>query len=254
MKTLGASIALRNGEIFDFPWRECIKSVLPICQEVVVAESDSTDDTLAELQAMAAEEPKIKIVHYPFRDPKGDGMWVMDWTNFARERLSTDYNLQMDADELLGESAYDKILARIHDKPVTLCCRRWNFYRDARHVIPFGHCCGSEVLRVAPKIHWLPADVPLPQGQDAMNLHVDALDVEIFHYNWLRKREAFFLKERGIQTAFFAQNDPRLDRAEANTGNWMEETGYGEWDTNLMEFKGEHPAIIQNWLRQRGWL
>lgn len=254
MKTLGCSIALRNGNVFDYPWKECIQSVLPFVQEVVVAESDSTDDTLQDLQALAEREPKVKIWHYPWPNPKGDGRCVMTWTNFARERLSTDYNLQMDIDEILPPEHGPKIVDRIQGSPVTLCIRRLNFYRDAQHLIPDNNCCGHAVLRVSPKTHWLPADTPDPQGQDAMNLHTDAMDIEIFHYNWLRKREAFFLKERGIQTAFFNDNDPKLVTQEAIPGNWMAPGGNWDWENRLVKFNGQHPAIMHQWLKDRGWM
>jgi len=248
MKTLGCSIALWNGVKHDFCFEECIRSVLPICQEVVVALIPSSDGTLERL--LAIEDPKIKIVEYDSDIPKADGLWVMNWTNFARERLATDYNLQMDADEVLHEDSYQKILDRIQGKEVSLLCQRWNFWNDPWHMIPFGHCCGHEVLRVAPTRMWLPADVPLPQGQDAMNLQIDARDVHIFHYGFLRHPEAFFEKERILQTAFTGGYDPKLDPASKEGKAW---TNVITHPAPVEQFHGRHPEIARKWLIERGY-
>lgn len=255
MKTLGASIAIWNGHEHDFCFEACIESVLPICEHVVVAYIASEDGTVETLRDMARAEPKIQLVEYHKKEiPKADGLWVMDWTNFARERLSTDYNLQIDADEILHESAREKILERIQGPEVTLRCRRWNFWRDTRHLIPEGVCLGAEVLRVAPKRHWLPADVPIAQGQDAMNLDTAALDVEIFHYGFLRKPEAFFKKEKALQTAFTGGYDPKLEPAQKYDGNWMDMPGFAEWQDRLVEFNGVHPKYARQWLIERGYI
>lgn len=251
MKTLGASIAVRNGVEFDFCFEECIRSVLPVCDEVLVSDSDSTDQTRERLNALARDHSKIRLINYPHTNPNGDGMWVMTWTNWIRERLTTDYNFQIDADEVLHESAYDKIRERIQGKEVTLRLRRWNFWQDAQHVLPFGRVCAQEVLRISPKRHWLPADIPLAQGQDAMNLDTEALDIELHHYGFLRRPEAFFKKERFLQTAFTGGFDPKLEALSKKPDvKWMEE--HPEYYP-LQDFTGTHPTIAHRWLRNRGY-
>ena len=248
MKTLGCSIALWNGNKHDFCWRECIQSVLPICEQVVVAVIPGDDGTQEALVEM--NEPKLKVVEYESKIPKADGLWVMNWTNFAREHLTTDYNLQMDADEVLHQDSHEKLLSKLQGPEVSLLCQRWNFWNDPWHMIPFGHCCAHEVLRVAPTRCWLPADVPLPQGQEAMNLQVDAREIHIFHYGFLRKHEAFFQKERILQTAFTGGYDPLLDPAEKEGRAW---TNVIQHPAPLEKFFGTHPKYAHEWLIERGY-
>ena len=59
MKVTGFSF-IRNGVKFDFPIVEAIKSILPICDEFVVAVGKSEDDTLGLIQSIGS--PKIKII------------------------------------------------------------------------------------------------------------------------------------------------------------------------------------------------
>lgn len=253
MKTLGASIPLRNGDDLDFCWRQTIQSVLPICQEVVIAESDSTDGTREVLDEWARLEPKIKICHYPWKDPVGDRDFIHNWINYAREHLHTDYNLQMDADEILDDRAHGEIINRIQGPEVALTMRRWNFWIDHRHTIPFGKCLASEVIRVAPQRLWLPSDSPHPNGVEAMRVAKWHLDLQIFHYGFIRRRAAFFRKERGLQKALIGNYDPRLVRAEQRDDNWMDNPDIAEWRDQVQPYDGPHPKVIHNWLRERGY-
>lgn len=250
--TIGGTIIIRNGNVFDFPWVECILSMLPVCDQVVVSEGESSDSTRTDLEALAKQHPKIKIVDYPHATPNADPLWVMNWTNFAREHLDTEYHLQIDADEIMEEGARDKIMAKLGGRPVSLRIRRYNFWRDAQHLIPEGECCASEVIRVAPQYLWIPADIPVPQGQACMDIEQPALNIACYHYGFLRKPEAFFKKERFLQTAFTGGWDPKLEKAEAEGGNLSSE-GVVPWADRLQEFKGKHPSVIHRWLIDRGY-
>ena len=55
MKVCGFTF-VRNGVKFDYPFEEAIRSILPICDEVIVAVGNSEDDTLARVKAI---DPKM---------------------------------------------------------------------------------------------------------------------------------------------------------------------------------------------------
>lgn len=262
MKTLGGNVCIRNGEEFDFCWELAVQSLLPVCDQVVLCDCDSTDGTSAKIAAWAKREPKIKAINYPWTDPHGDGMWVMDWTNWAREHLDTDYHFQLDADEVLHENAYGQVRLLMEEaeksEPFSVLCWRYNFWRDAWHLIPKNECCGHRVIRIAPTNVWLPADYPHPKGRAAMDMERDC-PLQIFHYGFLRRREAFFKKERALQQAFVNRFDPKLVRAETYAGNWMDMPGISSgddtspgWEIRVTEFTGTHPEIALQWLRDRG--
>ena len=59
MKVSGFTF-IRNGIKYDYPIVEAIKSILPICDEFVVAVGNSEDDTLKLIQNISDE--KIKII------------------------------------------------------------------------------------------------------------------------------------------------------------------------------------------------
>ncbi|HLG02047.1 MAG TPA: glycosyltransferase family 2 protein, partial [Bacteroidia bacterium] len=50
---------VRNAIKFDYPVVEAIRSILPLCDEMVVAVGDSEDNTLGLIESIG--NPKIKI-------------------------------------------------------------------------------------------------------------------------------------------------------------------------------------------------
>jgi hypothetical protein len=251
--TIGGNISVRNGDSLDYCWREAVASLLPVCDKVLICDCESTDGTKEAIEELAASNPKIMVGTYPWTDPKGDSSWWTGFLNFTREHLPTDYHIQLDADEILGDdcTTYALISEAAREGKVLLC-QRWNFWRDPQHLIPPGVCCSPDVIRVAPQNLWMPSDCPDPRGEEIMR-RAEPSRVQIFHYGFLRKREQFFLKAREVQRIWANGYDPRLEAAEKADGNWMQHEGVTGWENNLVPFEGRHPEIGRKWLLDRGY-
>lgn len=252
MATLGGNVVIRNGNSLDFCWREAIKSLLPVCDVVSVSDGESNDGTQEEIREWQKSEPKIVLNVYPWPEPKGDPDWFVKWLNYNREHVKADWQFQLDGDEVLHEKSYDEIRMFIEAGKGTGVVTRYNFWRDHKHLIPEGFCCGKRVIRLAPQRLWLASDGENAQGREAAGMG-QATGIEIFHYGFIRKRESFFQKERALQGYFFATYDPRLEAAEKVGGNWMEMEGVTGWEKNLDDYAGTHPAVALEWLKARGY-
>ena len=249
------------GEAFDFTWKEAVQSLLPICSEVVLSIGSGGDDNTEELAlAWAQREPKIKVVIYPWPNPVADIDWWVTWINQARQHLKTDFMFQLDADEVLAEWSYPEVREFIQsqsgelkpgNKQATGIVTRYNFWRDHRHLIPKGHCCGWRVIRLAPTGLWLGSDAPHPLAQEAM-ARSENTGIEIFHYGFLRRHEALFEKGRANGMYFFGNVDARVEASAKEGAKWMEGNPF-EWCNSLDDYKGEHPEIAKPWLVERGW-
>lgn len=249
--TLAGNVCIRNGFTLDYCFKEAIESLLPICDEVVCCDCDSTDGTREFLDQWKLREPKINICNFAWTDPKGDNMFWPTWLNYARQHAKSDWHIQLDADEILHEDSYEEVLHAVREKK-SLICKRYNFWRDAQHLIPLGKCCGYAVIRVGPQNLWMPSDYPDPRANELMSI-AEPSTVNIMHYGFLRQREAFFRKAREVQRIWVNSFDPRLAAAEAAGGNWMQHDGVTGWENDLLEFKGTHPAVIRPWLAERGY-
>ena len=66
MKVVGFTI-VRNAAMFDYPIKESLESLLPLCDEVYVGIGNSEDDTLSLVKSIGSE--KIKIIESVWDDP-----------------------------------------------------------------------------------------------------------------------------------------------------------------------------------------
>lgn len=253
MKTLGGIVCIRNGNALDYCWREAIKSLLPVCDTVTVCDGESTDGTQEEIRKWMRHEPKIVLCVYPWPDPVGVNNFWVDWLQYARAHTRTDYVLQLDADEILGDNSYNTVKEFTRrEGRFSVWCNRLNFWKDHEHTIPHGVCLGHRVIRMLPQNVYLPSDGSVPEGAEAVGMAVDS-NIEIFHYGFIRKQDAFFRKAKALQKFFFNSYDQRLLDAEKDGGNWMEHKSMPEWINRLVDFKGRHPLVIQSWLIERGY-
>jgi glycosyltransferase involved in cell wall biosynthesis len=94
----------------QYPFKQCIQSMLDFCDEVCVVDGGSTDGTYEELVEWANKEPKIvlKQVTRDWSSPRYavfDGMQKAE----ARSMCTKEFCWQMDCDEIVHEKDYAKI-------------------------------------------------------------------------------------------------------------------------------------------------
>lgn len=254
--TLGGNVCIRNGIELDYCFREAISSLLPVCDEVVVCDGQSTDGTQEEIREWMKLEPKIKLCVYPWPDPKGDIDFWVNWLNYARLHVRSDFMIQLDADEVLCESSHpaiSEIRSLSYPQYFSVWCDRLNFWGDSQHLIPHGVCLGDRVIRVAPQNVWMPSDGPHPNGGECVGMARGwKKPITIFHYGFLRKPDAFFKKARSLQQFFWNSYDKRLADVEGDP-NWARNIKDVEWTDKLVPYTGNHPTCARGWLKERGY-
>lgn len=125
----------------NYPFKECIQSMLGFCNEVVVVDGASTDGTWEELESLAKTDDRIKLYQNPFdwSEPGMDGIQKA----FARAVCEGEYLWQMDCDEVVHEDDYEKIklitkrFPKTHDILHLPIIELWG---DENHVTGRRHC------------------------------------------------------------------------------------------------------------------
>lgn len=256
MKPQGLSgfVMTRNCRRLDYCYELAIESLLPVCDEVLVCDSDSDDGTREELDLWAMNELKLRVINRPWPNPVGDTHFLVRWINHAREHLKYSMQLNLEADEVIPPSAYPAIRQAVDNRE----CRtfhRLNFWRDSEHLAPDGTYCGTTVGRLGNQELWMSSDAPDPHGpQDLVSRAILAGQdprLQIFHYGALRKPEAFVKKSWVMQTAIFNTMDERLKTAEKTGVHWETLCDFG--GLPLIPFRGAHPKVAEGWLRERGY-
>lgn len=93
---------IRNGASLGYPFVPAIRSLLPLCDEIIVNVPRSTDDTLATVRAM--DSPKIKIMETEWdENARIGGRALSQHTNLALERCTGDWCVYIQGDEVLHE-------------------------------------------------------------------------------------------------------------------------------------------------------
>ena len=104
-------IHILNPKTHGYPFVESIQSMLPFCEEVVVVDGGSTDGSIKELKeclGVALHRVNIITREWDYEEPGMDGMQKA----FGRAMVSADVDFlwQQDADEIVHENDYGKII------------------------------------------------------------------------------------------------------------------------------------------------
>ena len=249
--TLAGIVCVRNGLDLDYSWREAVDSLRGVCDEVVICDCDSTDGTREAMDILADEHSNITLVNYPWTNPINNTLWYPEWINYARQHAKSQHILHLDADEMIHEVDYPLIREAANAGRV-LYLKRFNFWKDSRHLIPDGVCCGTKVLRMAPANMPIPSDYPYEPAAVTQSLAQES-NIRVFHYGFIRKRDAFFRKARTVHHIWSGSFDPRLEAAEKFEGQWSTMPGVTGWEDRLIHYNGSHPKAAHKWLKDRSY-
>jgi len=116
--------------------RQCLESLVPIADEILVADSGSTDRTME----IAAEFPQVRIVQREYRTSG-------DFKNWAIPQAKHKWVVLLDADERLTPALQKEILATV---AAPTCDGYW-IYRTNHfmgHPVPYGDSATDKVIRL----------------------------------------------------------------------------------------------------------
>lgn len=105
---IGGYTHVLNADSAGYPYIESIKSMLGFCDEVIVVDGGSTDDTLKKIREIGDERVKLLERQWDWSEPGMDGMQKA----YGRAMTSLgpdDFLWQQDADEVVHEQDYEKI-------------------------------------------------------------------------------------------------------------------------------------------------
>ena len=243
--SIGGTMIVHNAQRGDYCLEAALRSLAMACDEVVVVDAQSDDDTGDILEVISdAYSPKIRVVGAEWR-PSPKGAWLADLTNHARSYLKSPWHFNLQADEVLSENAGDALhRAALAEQP--LIVYRLNFWGDNWHLLPEGVVCSHWVFRFA--------KTSVPSVGDAESLSPDPnwkpAEFQIFHYGFIRSGQGFHEKSVPMQEAFFGTHDSILDRIPAEG---MEVLLERHPKQELRRFEGRHPKCAHRWLSEHGY-
>lgn len=258
--TLGVYVFLRNGDYYDYPWRESLKSIAQIADEIVVCECYSDKDgTRQELKNLAAYMKNLRVVQHP---------WVTDFRqlseigNYAGSFLETDWIWQVQADEVIHEKDHQTILDWIGSVHPVVSAGRVGYHHflgNYETVFDFVYTTAIRICRR--KSLWkLSGDAAELSGG---NPHTIAdVPIKVFHYGKVHEGHVGFLKEVDFQQLYtkIGFPDPKMKEMKDKFGESYCDYVYLFEDAirkgQFGKFEGTHPAVMENRIKtfkDGGW-
>ncbi len=251
MKIAGFTF-IRNAVKNDYAIVEAITSILPICDEFVVAVGASEDETLALIQSIPSD--KIKIVETVWDDSKREGgaTFALE-TDKALQAISkdVDWAFYIQGDECVHEADLPVVKAameaNLNDSNVEgLLFHYRHFYGSYGHVAVSRRWYRREirVVKMHPGVH----SYKDAQGfrKDGKKLKVKLIPAHINHYGWVKPPEGLNNKVRNF-TQFY-HDDAWL--AENVPADYQFDYGNAE---RLFRFEGTHPAVMADRVARSNW-
>jgi len=252
MKVAGFTF-IRNAVKFDYPVREAILSILPLCDEFIVALGNSDDTTEDLIRSISSD--KMKIVRTVWDDSfrEGGKTFALE-TDKAFRTISddADWCFYIQADEMLHEKYYGEVKNSmekyLHDKSVDgLLFNYLHFYGSYDYTGDSYRWYRREirVVRNNRKIFSY-RDAQGFRKQPNEKLRVKLIDASIYHYGWVRDPRAMQAKQRSFNKFYHTDTwiDDHIARAD--------EFDYSAIDA-LRRFDGTHPKVMAERIEATNW-
>ena len=249
MKVTGFTL-IRNGVQFDYPFLESIQSLLPLCDQVIIAVGQSEDATLEYLHSLPA--PQVQIVETIWNDSlRKGGSILAQQTNIALSQTSGDWAIYLQADEILHEDDYPIIRESMErykdDREVEgLLFHYKHFYGSYDYIGDSRRWYRHEIRIVRPNRSvesWGDAQGFRIGGR---KLRVKLIPATIHHYGWVKPPEIQQHKQKSFNR--FWHTD---DWVKHHVGE-MAEYDYQQGG-KLEPFTGSHPAVMKERIRNQNW-
>ena len=252
MKVTGFTI-IRNAIKYDYPVVEAITSILPICDEFVVAVGNSEDGTLDLIKSIHSD--KIRIIETIWDDSlRKDGKVLAIETDKALAAVSTDttWAFYIQSDEIVHEKYHQGIKEAMlrceHQLSVEgLLFKYIHFYGSYKYVADSRKWYRNEIRIIRHTQQVLSyKDAQGFRKKDNTKLNVKPIDAFIYHYGWVKPPNKMTEKIRGL--SYFWHTDQELDQQQpANLA-----FDYSGIDS-LTLFEGTHPKVIQSRINNMSW-
>lgn len=243
---------VRNAIKYDYPVVESIRSILPLCDDFVVAVGKSEDQTLPMIQAI--DPQKIKILETIWDDSLRVGGKVLAIETdkaFRAVPASSDWAFYIQADEVIHEKYWDNIYKAMQK------------YKDHKHIdgllLRYLHFYGAYKY-VGESLRWYRREVRIIKTnkniysyRDAQGFRKDAnkkldvklIDASMYHYGWVKKPT---LQQRKYENFWrYFHHEP--------WGRNIKKAS--QFDYNAIDalrlFNGTHPKVMQTKVANQDW-
>lgn len=252
MKVSGFTF-IRNAVLLDYPIVAAIQSILPLCDEIVVAVGNSTDNTLGLIQNI---DPKVRIIQTTWDDTlRENGRVLAVETDKALSAIdpAADWAIYIQGDEVMHEADHPEILKAMtrfqHDQDVDgLLFDYLHFYGSYDYIGVSNNWYKKEIRIIKPgRGIFSFRDAQGFRKTPDQKLKVAPANARVFHYGWVKDPQAMQRKQESFHKLW--HDDAWLEK------NIKVATAFDYEDHihELARFEGTHPQWIAERIVERNW-
>ncbi|MEK7476726.1 MAG: glycosyltransferase [Candidatus Coatesbacteria bacterium] len=261
MKISGITIAYRAVEN-GYPLTESLRSLLPLCDEIVANVGRSDDGTLEAIAGLGVDRIRLLEEEWDL-SLREKGLLLSRETNRALDAATGDWVVYLQADEVLHERDIEGLrdLMASCERRSSGCVRShvdgielgyFHFYGSTRFVQdnPFGwYTRAVRVVRRDPAIRSVGDALKFRriEGGRSHRLRAVRSAARVYHYGWARPPEVMLKKQRHFDR--FWHSDDEVARRYATIDA---RTIYAD-TANLVPFAGTHPAVMAERVAASTW-
>jgi len=252
LKISGFSM-VRNATKLYYPIKQAIESILPICDEFVIAIGKGDEDDKTKEVVESIESDKIKIIDTIWKEEDFvNGRVNAVQTNIALDACQGDWCFYLQADEVVHEKYLpvikDRCIELQNDNEIEgLVFDYRHFWGDYDHY-QISHGWYKREVRVVKNNLGIESNNSAQgfrrNGERIKAAHANA---EIFHYGWVRPPKFMQNKSKALNSVHWGK-----EKAKEVYKTKPDEFDYGPLD-QLPIYKGTHPRVMQNWIAKMNW-
>ncbi len=243
MRVVGFSL-VANAVRLDFPILESLRSILPLCDELVVNVGPSDDGTLEQVRSLG--DPRLRIIEGTWTPGQGGRVLAVE-TQRALEACAGDWAIYIQADEVLHEASVAPLGAALRaacDLPLVegLLVDFVHFYGSTEWVGAGRAWYRREVRVVRPGmgVRSFEEAQGFRIGAEGRKLRARHSRAAYHHYGWARPMPALRAKRETDNALYYGGSPRRAAVADRLP-----------WDVGLRRFTGTHPAVMREWIAAR---
>ena len=252
MKVSGFAIA-RNVVKADYAIGEALKSIAPLCDEIVVAVGNSDDQTRDYILGLGLKQ--LKIIDTVWDDELREGGRVLaDETNkaLAATNPQSDWCFYIQADECIHENDVEGIRTTMKKYVNNASVDALLF--DYRHFYGSYDYIGDSRKWYRKEIRIIRQGRGIKSWKDAQGfrsknnekLRVVSTGARIFHYGWVKHPKHQQIKQKQFHRLW--HDDSNLEKMVTN----KEEFDYSTIDS-LQKFQETHPQLMKERINAQNW-
>lgn len=252
---------VRNGFKYGYPFLQSIQSILPICDEFIIAVGDSEDGTREAIVNIG--NPKIKIIDTIWDEQlRTNGKIFAQQANIALEQITGDWAFHIQADEVIHEKDLNQILEQINlvnenPKVEGLLFDFLNFHgsysylngtrnQHKKEIRIFRNNINVFSFRDSQGFRKYPSKEEFMQGHKGLKLKVKYIKTPVYHYSYVRHPEQMNNKSKFFET--FWHDDNYVE------SKYQSKNEFDYYDIEkVLHFEGTHPSIMEETIKKEDW-